>query len=330
MAHTHTPPAASSEQQPDVAGLDVGSLRMLRAIADAGTITGAARLLGYSQPAVSQHVRRLERRLGTSLLDRSGRTFRLTEAGEVLARHGSTVAAALRAADAEVSSLAGLRSGRVRLVAFPSASAAIVPGALADLRGRHPGLTITLDEAEPPEALAALRAGSADVALAFSYGGPDEDLAGLVARHLIDDATMVALPADHPAAAQESLDLAELADESWIAGCPRCRRHLLSTAARAGFDPEIAYATDDYVAVLNLVAAGLGVALLPELVRPTAQRQPGVVLRPATGTSARRVHAVTTPDLLRVPAVAATIDAVAASAQRRVDTATVNFGSRTT
>ena len=299
--------------------LEVGSLRMLRAIADAGTITGAASLLGLSQPAVSQHVRRLERRLGTALLDRSARTIRLTEAGEVLARHGSTVGAALRAADAEVSALAGLRSGRVRLVAFPSASATLVPAALADLRARHPGLTVTLDEAEPPESVHAVLAGAADVALAFAYPGVDlargeGDLDGLVTRHLLDDATMVALPSGHPAADRPTLDLGELAGESWIAGCPRCRGHLLSAGADCGFVPSIAYATDDYVAVLGLVAAGLGVALLPELVRPTAERQPGVVLRRATGTSVRAVHAVTTPDLLRVPGVAATIDAIAAVA----------------
>ncbi len=304
----------------DITGLEVGSLRMLRAIADAGTITGAAALLGYSQPAVSQHVRRLERRLGTALLDRSGRTVRLTEAGEVLARHGSTVGAALRAADAEVSALAGLRAGRVRLVAFPSATATILPAALADLRRRHPGLTVTLDEAEPPESLHALRAGTADVALAFAYPGTDlgrgeDDLAGLVTRHLLDDPTMVAVPADHPAADRDRLDLADLADEPWIAGCPRCRGHLLSAGAACGFVPSIAYATDDYVAVLNLVAAGLGVALLPELVRPTGQRQPGVVLRSATGTSARAVHAVTTPDLMRVPGVVAAIDAIAVAAR---------------
>src|SRR5690349_5842883 len=129
-----------------VARLEVSSLRMLRAIADAGTITAAAAVLGHSQPAVSQHVRRLERRLGTALLDRTGRTIRLTEAGEVLARHGSTVGAALRAAEAEVAALAGLQAGRVRLVAFPSATATILPVALADLRRRHPGLTVTLDE----------------------------------------------------------------------------------------------------------------------------------------------------------------------------------------
>ena len=298
--------------------LDVSSLRMLRAIADEGTITGAAEVLGVGQPAVSQHVRRLERRLGTALLDRSGRSVRLTEAGEALARHGATVGAALRAATAEVSALTGLRAGRVRLVAFPSSSATLVPRALVALRDTHPGLTVTLDEAEPPEAMRMIRAGVCDVALAFDYPGVglgrgEDDLVGLVTRHLLDEPTLVALPAEHPAAGTDALALADLADERWIAGCPRCRGHLLTAAEACGFAPEIAYATDDYVAVLALVAAGLGVALLPDLVRPIAERQPGVVVRRAAGTSHRTVHAVTAPDLLRVPAVAAMLDALAAA-----------------
>jgi DNA-binding transcriptional LysR family regulator len=206
----------------------------------------------------------------------------------------------------------------VRLVAFPSSSATLVPRALAALKAGHPGLTVTFDEAEPPQSLARLRAGTCDLAVAFAYPGVElgrgeDDLSGLVSRHLLDDPTLVALPAGHPRAHDERLDLADLATETWIAGCPRCRGHLLSAAEARGFVPDIAYATDDYVAVLSLVAAGLGVAQLPGLVRPIAERHPGVVVRPAAGMSTRTVHAVTTPDLLRVPAVAATLDALTAA-----------------
>ncbi|HET9657226.1 MAG TPA: LysR substrate-binding domain-containing protein [Kineosporiaceae bacterium] len=301
------------------APLDVTSLRIIRAIADAGTITGAAAAIGYSQPAVSQHVRRLERRLGTALLERSGRGVRLTEAGQVIARHGAVVGAALEAASAEVAALSGLQAGRVRLMAFPSSSATIVPAALATLRARHPGLAVTLTEAEPPESIERLREGSCDVAIAFAYPGTDlgrgkADLAGLVTRHLLDDPPVLALPAGHRLAARRRVHLQDLAAETWIAGCPRCRGHLLQAGRACGFEPEIAYATDDYVAVLGFVAAGLGVALLPGLVRATAQRHPGVAVRAAVGSSARGVHAVTTPDLLRVPAVAATLQALAESA----------------
>ena len=242
--------------------LDVTSLRIVRAIADCGTITAAAATLGYSQPAVSQHIRRLERRLGTALLERSGRRIRLTEAGEVLARHGTTVSSALAAAAAEVASLAGLRAGRVRLVAFPSSSASIVPAALALLRERHPNVQVTFEEAEPPESLESLRAGACDIALGFTYpptgpaapAGVEGDLARLVVRHLLDDSPVLALPAGDSAADQDRLHVRDLADRTWIAGCPRCRGHLLRACEESGFTPDIAYATDDYVAVLALVA----------------------------------------------------------------------------
>lgn len=305
--------------------LDAAGLRTVRAIADTGSISAAARRLGYSQPAISQQVRRLEHRLGTPVLERSGRSVRLTEAGQVLARHAVTVDAAIDAATAEVAAIAGLRAGRVRLVAFPSSSATLVPRALALLRVRHPGVEVWFAEAEPPESLAQLRDGECDLAVAFSYAGRDDDtnggstsgaigrgeddLSGLVTRHLLEDPLVLALPASHLLAGRDVVHLADLHAQTWIAGCPRCRGHLIEVCAAAGFSPGVAYATDDYVAVLGLVAAGLGVALIPALVLDTA-RHHEVVLREVSPASTRAVQAVTTPDLLRVPAVRATLDAL--------------------
>lgn len=295
--------------------LDPAALRVMRAIADTGTISAAAAHIGSSQPAVSQQIRRLERRLGTALLERAGRGVRLTEAGEVLARHGSAVTAALEAAREEVEALAGLRTGRVRLIAFPSSSATLVPRALALLRDRQPGVRVTFTEAEPPESLQQLRDGQCDLAVAFSYPGNEigtdgsADTRGLTTHHLLDDAMWLALPAGHPAGRDGEVRLPDLDGETWIAGCPRCRGHLLQVCQASGFEPEIAYATDDYVAVLGLVAAGLGVALIPGLVLHAA-RHAEVELHPVRPASTRAVQAVTTPDLLRVPAVAAALAAL--------------------
>jgi molybdate transport repressor ModE-like protein len=299
-----------------LAGVDVdaAALRTMRAVAEAGSISGAARVLGTSQPAVSQQVRRLERRLGTALVERAGRSIRLTEAGQVLARHGGSVAAAVDAAGEEIAALTGLRSGRVRLVSFPSSSATLVPSALALLRSRHPGVEVHLTEAEPPESLAELREGRCDVVVAFTYKA-SVDVEGLVTRPLLTDPLRLAVPADHPAA--DRLDgegLAALAGDTWIAGCPRCRTHLLALCSAAGFTPEIAYATDDYVAVLGLVAAGLGVALVPGLVLDAVRRD-GVRLVTLRPEPVRRIKAVTTPDLARVPAVAAALDALEVAAR---------------
>ena len=141
--------------------IDAAGLRVMKAIADEGSFTAAASSLGFTQPAISQMVRRLEQKTGTALVDRMGRQVRLTEAGEVLARHAVTVLSALDAAEEEVAAIAGLRSGRVRLMAFPSSSASLVPQALALLKRRFPEVTVRFSEGEPPESLAALRAGEA-------------------------------------------------------------------------------------------------------------------------------------------------------------------------
>ena len=299
--------------------LDAGALRTMRAISDAGSISGAARALGASQPALSQQLRRLERRLGTALVERSGRGIRLTEAGQVLARHGGAVTTALDAATEEVAALTDLRSGRVRLVAFPSSSATLVPRALALLRERHPGVRVTFAEAEPPGSVAELRAGRYDLAVAFSYAGTDvargEDVAGLVTRDLVEDALWLALPTG--SMPEGGVELSDLAARTWIAGCPRCRGHLLQICSDAGFEPEIAYETDDYMAVLGLVAAGLGVAMLPGLSLDLA-RHADVSLHPVRPATSRTVQAVTTPDLLRVPAVSAALQALSDAASPSV------------
>ncbi len=293
----------------------------MRAIADEGTFTAAATALGYTQPAISQMVRRLEQRTGTVLVERSGRSVRLTEAGRVLARHAVGVLGALEAAESEVAAIAGLQAGRVRLIAFPSSSATLVPQALARVREQYPQVTVSFSEAEPPESLVALRAGECDLAVAFTWDGTDlgrgeDNLEGLVTHTLLEDPVRLALPRAHRLAGGDAVDLAELAqlsDEPWIAGCPRCRGHLLSLAERAGFVPDVAFETEDYVAVLGLVAAGLGVALIPELILRSAGH-PDVVTLPISPASRRTVQVVTTADLERVPAVRATIEALRDSA----------------
>ena len=299
--------------------IDAAGLRVMRAIADEGSFTAAALALGYSQPAISQMVRRLEQRTGTVLVERVGRSVRLTEAGQVLARHAGPVLAALDAAEDEVAAIAGMRSGRVRLMAFPSASATLVPRALSLLRSRYPAVTISFTEAEPPESLAALRAGECDLAVAFTYEGTDvgrgeEDLDAFVTTMLLADEVRLAVRRDHPAAAHASADLGALEDETWIAGCPRCRGHLLQVCSTAGFSPHVAFETEDYVAVMGLVAEGLGVALIPDLILRTVQH-PDVVALPIEPASRRCIQVVTTPDLQRVPAVKATLDALIESAR---------------
>lgn len=298
--------------------IDAAGLRVIRAIADEGSFTAAATSLGYSQPAISQMVRRLEDRIGTVLVERLGRSVRLTEAGNVLARHAGPILKALETAESEVAAIAGLRAGRVRLVAFPSSSSTLVPHALAMVRQQFPDVVVTFAEAEPPESLAALRAGECDIAVAFAYDGTtlargEDDIANFQASKLLDDEVRLVVPSDHRLAGRTSVQMTDLVDEEWIAGCPRCRGHLLSLAEHAGFSPSVSYETEDYVAVLGFVAAGLGVALVPDLILKSAPNA-GVRILPITPGPRRTVYAVTTPDLTRVPAVAATLRALCSAA----------------
>ena len=291
--------------------LDLQTIRIVRAIADTGTITGAARLLGYSQPAVSQHVQRAEARLNLPLVTRVGRTVRLTEAGTVLARHALTIASALEAASGDLADLSGLRTGTVRLAAFPTASSTIVPRLLAGMAREHPGLRVNYVEAQPPEAVAMLREGSIDLAITFSYPGdrsdPHVDSAnGLGSETLFTEDTVVVLAAGHPLADHHVVDLAALSRERWIAGCPRCRGHLLAVCELAGFAPAIAFETDNASAVINMVASGLGVAILPRLALVAAAVPAGAVIRFHTPASARSIHLIANEGARRVPSLAAT------------------------
>lgn len=131
---------------------------------------------------------------------------------------------------------------------------------------------------------------------------------------LLDEEVRVALPRHHPLAGQEVVSMTDLTDDEWIAGCARCRGHLLKIAHDAGFAPKVAFETEDYVAVQGFVAAGLGVALIPDLIR-AATSNDDVVIRPLDPQTRRRIHVVTTDDLLKVPAVATTLEALTASAR---------------
>jgi DNA-binding transcriptional LysR family regulator len=278
--------------------LDVTRLRVLVAVARHGSVTAAAHALNYAQPSVSHHLARLEAETGTKLVQRAGRGIRLTDAGRLLAERATEVIGRLDAAENELAVFAGLRAGRLRLAAFPSALSTIVPSAAAILHQRHPSVDLRLTEAEPPEAMRMLRAGYVDVALVFRHeasdagrgdgdsdalpeAGPDD----IREQVLLSESVHLILPDTVAAGGEPPLapavtelwpaDLARLAEYRWIAGCDRCREHLLQQCALAGFTPRISFTTDDFVAAQALVTAGLGVTLLPGLALRAA-RNPGV------------------------------------------------------
>jgi DNA-binding transcriptional LysR family regulator len=290
--------------------LDARHIRMFHEVAQLGSYSAAARSLGYTQPAVSQQMRSLERSVGTPLFTRSGRNLRLTEAGQLLARHAVGILDDLEAAAHQVAAIKDLAAGRVRLCTFPSASATIVAAAVTGLKATSPGIRVQLLEAEPPESVAMLQAGECDITLAFSYlgsGEPEQD--GLAVSPLVDDEMVVVLPATHPLARRRTLTLAELADETWIAGCPRCRATFLDACTDGGFSPDVAFTTDDNLAMQSLVVAGMGLAVMPSLVL-SFLRHPRLVARPLRPATHRSVAAYTLTDYLHVPATARMLQAL--------------------
>lgn len=294
--------------------IEARHLRVLRAVAASGSFSAAARELGCSQPAVSQQMKALEQSAGTPLLVRAGREMRLTEAGEALVKHATGILAGLTAAEEEVAALAGLRAGRVRLVSFPSGSSTLVPTAVASMRADHPGTRVSLVEGEPPQSVEMLRDGDCEIALAFRYE-PSPEWDDLVVRPLLTDRLVGLVPEDHPFAHADEVCISTLAEEPWIAGCPRCRRHLVEVCEAAGFTPRVDFATDDYPAVVGLVGAGLGVAVLPELAVESVRPRGTSAVRVVPPVQ-REVVALTLPDLAHVPAVAAMLDRLEAAARR--------------
>jgi DNA-binding transcriptional LysR family regulator len=311
--------------------LDVTRLRVLVAVARCGSVTAAARELNYAQPSVSHHLARLEAETGIKLIERAGRGIRLTDAGRLLAERASEVIGRLDAAENELAAYSGLRAGRLRLAAFPSALGTIVPAAASMLRAHQPGVDLRLTEAEPPEALRMLRAGYVDVAVVFRYSRdaetadgpagagapkpPEEDAGidlteGLRERLLLSEPVHLVTSAH--GAEQSVADLSRYARRRWIAGCDRCRANLLKQCALAGFTPKIAFTTDDYVAVQALVAADLGVSTLPALCLRAA-RHPGIRAAPLPGAR-RYVLAVRYGDPPDPPAVNLLMDILRAAA----------------
>jgi DNA-binding transcriptional LysR family regulator len=287
--------------------LDVTRLRVLDAVARLGSVTAAAKELHYSQPTVSHHLARLEAETGAQLLQRAGRGIRLTPAGQLLADRAAEIIGRIDTADAELAAHVGLTAGRVRLASFSSVIGSLVPRAVAALASKHPGLQIGLTDTQPPEALELLRTGRIDVAIIFRYDDTEPEPEGVRLHHLLDDPLyLLSTRGGHT--------LATMRDATWIAGCDRCRSHLLSMCADQGFEPRIGYSSDDMVVMQSLVAAGLGVTTSPGLAL-RAHRIKGIVASEIPG-SHQHIYAATYGEPPDPPATTALLEALAEAAPR--------------
>lgn len=297
---------------------DSRHIKTFHEVVKSGSYSAAARALGYTQPAITQQMKALERDVGSPLFSRAGRGLRLTEAGETLARHADAILDSLTAARRQLDAISRLRAGLVRVSAFPSASATLIPEVMARLAADHPGVRVELLEGEPPETLLRAARGECDITLAFTYPGMRAEVPPELAEiPLMEDLLTVLLPTGHALARRRAVRLADLSEERWIAGCPRCRANFLHACADEGFSPDIAFTSDDNLVVQSLVAAGVGVAVMPALVLSFLchRKVTGRALEPHTR---RQVSAYVHREHLRIPATARVLEELKTVAGARV------------
>ena len=283
----------------DTAVLDAARLRVFREVVRRGSLSSAAEALSFTQPAVSRQIAALEREAGAQLLERTPRGIRLTEAGRVLLGHAEAILDRMATARAQVASVASLTGGRLRIGSFPTANATIVPRAIASFARAHPDVELSLVEAITPEAIGHLRSGEVDVAVLTH--GPELEHAELEVVDLVDDELLVALPAAHPLAHKPKLRLRDLRDETWIESVS-AGRTLLNAALAQGFEPRVRFGAEGWLSKQGLVAAGVGVTLIPGLGIATVRDD--IVLRSLSPQPPRRRIVAALSSGYRAPAVA--------------------------
>lgn len=292
--------------------LDVRKMALLRELARLGTIAAVAQAQFCTPSAVSQQLAALEREAGVPLLQRSGRGVVLTPAGADLAERAGRVLGLLEEASAALASARAELSGELRIGAFPTAVRTLLPAALVALGAAHPRLELHVTELDPAQAPDALHAGLLDVALVHEYDYvPAEPDPGLVTRPLLSEAVYLASAAQLPVPAGADPVRASRA-LPWIVGSPGTLCHLMAVrlCQAAGFTPRIRHYADDFAAVLTLVAAGQGVAVVPELA--LADCPGGVTLAALSAT--RRTLIACRSGAQTHPAIAACAAAVSAAA----------------
>jgi DNA-binding transcriptional LysR family regulator len=303
---------------------DLKQLRVLRAVAEAGSFSAAAERLNYTQPAVSRIVAGLERELGAILVDRECRPVRLTDAGVALVRRADDVFAQLSSARSEVEAITHAEAGTISLGTFSSAGTSFVVDALSQFRKRRPGVRVSIVEGGMPSALVRrLRRGDLDLAVVFDYPAAGEDIgAGLELHHLLDVPWDVVVKRKSPLAAKTLLRPADLAREKWVLpdfGPESPSLKLIDRlCAAAGFEPRVAFRVNDCHMNQALVAAGEGITILPRLLLDPLH--PGVAVRHLSGdTLTMRVAAVRVPTRYLAPATAEFLAVLEEAAGRRAD-----------
>ncbi|GII88482.1 LysR family transcriptional regulator [Sphaerisporangium siamense] len=289
--------------------LDLHRLKALHAVSVYGSVGAAAEALMVTPSAISQQLAKLERETGSTLLERSGRGVKLTDAAGLLAEHAERILALVETAEADFEALRGTVVGRLLIAAFPTAARGVMPVALGELKRRHPELDLMLYEREPERQIREVARGELDLAIVQDWlNRPMALPEGLSRAALFEDPADVVLPAGHPLAVRDEVDLAELTGERWIGSSPGmvCHDWLVLTLRTAALEPDFSCIADEYPTQIALVAAGHGLALIPRLGRGELPREVRAVpLRPRP---LRRIFAIWRTDAARRPAIRAAVE----------------------
>ncbi|GGX86346.1 LysR family transcriptional regulator [Streptomyces anandii] len=288
--------------------LDLQRLRALHAVSVHGSVGAAALALGYTSSAVSQQIAKLERETRTVLLERAGRGVRLTDEAHQLVNTASELLAIVERAETELEERRGVPAGRLTVAAFPSAARGLLPPVLADLARRHPGLDARLTEIDPHLSVGLVAKGAVDLAVAHDW-----DIAPLPAPEGVEHAAIgedlcdLLVPVGHRLAGRSGVRRSELGGERWVCQPPGrvCHDWLLRTLRAAGHEPEVVHQAEENPTLVALVAAGLGVALIPRLGRGPLPE--GVVEVPLDPMPVRRLYALWRVGAARRPAIAETV-----------------------
>ena len=294
--------------------LNLERLRVLHAVSTTGSVVGAARTLHVTTSAVSQQLARLEREVARQLIEKQGRGIRLTEAGTVLAGYAADLLSHVERVEAGLAERGGAVAGALSVAAFATAARGLLPGVVAELHEFYPQLRVSITEQEPHEAIPAVRRGDLDVAVVQDWAHAVLDIPdGLQRCDLFEDAFDVALPHDHRLADRDRVAIAELADDDWISWTTGqiCHDWLVHALRRAGSIPRIRHTASEHATQLAMVAAGLGVAVIPRLGRDPVP--PPVRIVAIEPTPLRRICAVWRASVTARPAIRAMLDALRVS-----------------
>ncbi|GAA2086922.1 LysR family transcriptional regulator [Streptomyces albiaxialis] len=297
--------------------LDLARLRALHAVGTHGSVGAAAEALGFTPSAISQQVAKLERETGTTLLERRGRGVALTDAALMLVRAAEQMLSLAEQAEIALEERRGRPAGRLTVAAFPSAARGLLPGVLARIAAEHPQLDLRMTEVDPHLSVGMVARGEVDLAVTHDWDTvPLPSPEGLRRTPLGEDVCDMLLPEGHPLTEPDRpLVREDLGAARWVCQPPGsvCHGWLLSTLRAAGQEPDIGFHVGEYQTQVALVAAGLGVALLPRLGRGVLPE--GVVLRPLTPAPVRRLYAVWRGEASRRPAIVEAVEVLREAAR---------------